>query len=119
MRDIFEDIFADPPLDPIEAARRSVRPQLRKRFYDRADAVEAAGEFAITLDSRPVRTPARKALAAPSRVLAALIADEWNAQGEFIDPASMPLTRLANTIVDGVAASAPEVKAEIAKYLGA
>jgi len=119
MRDIFEDIFAEPPLDPVEAARRAVRPQLRKRFYARADFAETGGEFAIALDGRPVRTPARNALAAPSRALAALISDEWNAQKEFIDPATMPLTRLANTIVDGVAASALEVRAEIAKYLGA
>src|SRR5262245_18209557 len=87
MRDIFEDIFADQPLDPVEAARRAVRPQLRKRFYARADFVETGGEFAIALDGRPVRTPARNALAAPTRMLASLIVDEWNAQEEVIDPA--------------------------------
>jgi chaperone required for assembly of F1-ATPase len=119
MSDIFEDIFANPPLDPVEAARRAVRPQLRKRFYDRADVTETAGQFAVSLDGRPVMTPARKPLAAPARALATLLAEEWNAQGEFIDPATMPLTRLANTIIDGVTASQPEVAAEIAKYLGA
>jgi chaperone required for assembly of F1-ATPase len=120
MRDIFEDIFADPQLDPVEAARRAVRPQLRKRFYERADAAaDTGGAFAIALDGRPVRTPARNTLAAPTQPLAALIADEWNAQVEFVDPATMPLTRLANTVIDGVATAAPEVEAEIAKYLGA
>jgi len=119
MRDIFDDIFADPPLDPVEAARRAVRPQLRKRFYKRVDvAAEGASGFAVTLDGRPVRTPARNPLAAPVHSLAQGIADEWNAQAEFIDPSTMPLTRLANTIVDGVATMSPEVRAEIAKYLG-
>jgi chaperone required for assembly of F1-ATPase len=119
MRDIFEDIFANSPLDPVEAARRAVRPQLRKRFYDRADVTETAGQFAVMLDGRPVLTPARKPLAAPSRGLATLLAQEWNAQADVIDPATMPLTRLANTIIDGVTAAQPEVAAEIGKYLGA
>ena len=119
MRDIFEDIFANPPLDPVEAARRAVRPQLRKRFYERAEITETADQFGVALDGRPVLTPARKPLAAPSRSLAALLAEEWDAQSEVIDPATMPLTRLANTIIDGVAAAQPEVAAEIAKYLGA
>ncbi len=39
-------------------------------------------------------------------------------QGEFIDPAGMPMTRLANTVIDGVAAARAEVAAEIVKYLG-
>jgi chaperone required for assembly of F1-ATPase len=34
-----------------------------------------------------------------------------------IDPAKMPLTRLANAIIDGVAATPQPVAAEIAKYL--
>ena len=29
MRDIFDDIFKGDPLDPMEAARRNVRPTLR------------------------------------------------------------------------------------------
>ena len=36
MRDIFTEIFANQPLDPMESARRGARPQLRKRFYARA-----------------------------------------------------------------------------------
>ena len=33
MRDILEDLFGNEPLDPVEAARRNMRPNLRKRFY--------------------------------------------------------------------------------------
>jgi chaperone required for assembly of F1-ATPase len=118
MRDIFEDIFRSDPLDPMEAARRHARPALRKRFY-RDAAVGPEGDlFAVTLDGKPVRTPARRLLAAPSRELAQAIAEEWQAQKEKIDPAGMPLTRLANSIIDGVADHPREVHDEIVKYLG-
>jgi chaperone required for assembly of F1-ATPase len=118
MRDIFEDIFTQQPLDPVEAARRSVRPALRQRFYRHATAGPEAGEgVPVLLDGRPVRTPARQALAAPSRPLAQALAAEWEAQGAHVDPATMPLTRLANAIIDGVARAPQAVAAEIGKYL--
>lgn len=118
MRDIFEDIFKNEPLDPMEAARRNVRPTLRKRFYETAGIAEEGGSFVVTLDGKPVRTPARRPLAAPTRALAQAIADEWQAQTDVIDPAHMPLTRLANSIIDGVADKPAEVRYEIVKYLG-
>jgi chaperone required for assembly of F1-ATPase len=117
MRDLFEDIFANQPLDPTEAARRNMRPALRKRFYQHAAVAEAGGDFEILLDGRPVRTPARRPLAAPVPALAEAIAAEWAAQQDVIDPAAMPLTRLANSIIDGVAAAPAGVAAEIEKYL--
>jgi chaperone required for assembly of F1-ATPase len=122
MRDVFEEIFAKESsaarLDPTEAARRNMRAR-RKRFYQDAAVTEDAAGFAVVLDGRPIRSPARRALAAPRRALAEAIAAEWRAQAQFIDPAGMPLTRLANTIIDGVAAARDEVEGEIAKYLGA
>jgi len=117
MRDIFEDLLTNEPLDPREAARRGLRTPLRKRFYARARVGHAA-PYAILLDSRPVKTPAGNALAVPAQALGQAIAAEWDAQGERIDPATMPLTRLANTILDGVAATPAPVAQEIAKYLG-
>lgn len=118
MRDILEDILKNQPLDPQEAARRSVRPQVRKRFYTAAGVGEGPDGYPILLDGKPVRTPARRTLAAPTRLLAEAIADEWNAQEENVDPARMPLTRLANTIIDGVTDKTAAVAEEIAKYLG-
>ena len=103
MRDIFEDIFATEPLDPREAARRSLRTNLRARFYKDATAGEGEDGFPVLLDGRGVRTPARKPLAAPVKPLAQAIAAEWSAQEKVVDPAVMPLTRLANSIIDGVA----------------
>jgi chaperone required for assembly of F1-ATPase len=118
MRDIFEDIFHDEPIDPTESARRGMRPQLRRRFYDAATVGDGEDGFALLLDGKPARTPARQPLAAPVRPLGEAIAAEWDAQRDVIDPANMPLTRLANSIIDGVAAAVGVVAAEVEKYLG-
>jgi chaperone required for assembly of F1-ATPase len=118
MREMFDEIFSKNPFDPVEAARRAVRPQLRRRFYATATAGEGGDGHPILLDGRPVRTPARNGLCAPTRALAEAIAAEWAAQEDVIDPARMPLTRLANTIIDGVAAAPAAVADEIGKYLG-
>ena len=115
MRDIFTEIFDSQPLDPVEAARRSVRPRLRKRFYECASAGEGG---ALLLDRRAVRTPAQRSLAAPNAALAQALADEWNAQQDVIDPARMPLTRLANAVIDAVADAPAPVAEEVANYLG-
>lgn len=117
MRDILEDLIGDDPRNPMEAARRNMRPNLRKRFYKAASAGEGMPS-PVLLDGRGVRTPAGAALAAPTRALAGAIAAEWNAQGETIDPAKMPLTRLANSIIDGVTAQPQPVSDEVARYLG-
>ena len=117
MRDLFEDIFRNAPPDPTQAARRAVRPQLRRRFYQRADVEDAEGEFRVVLDGRPVKTPARRSLAAPKRALAQALAAEWDAQRDIIDPAKMPLTRLASTIIDGVIDAPSAVAAEVERYL--
>ena len=117
MRDLFEEIFINQPLDPSEAARRAMRPQLRRRFYERAEVAEGEGGFGVRLDGRPVKTPARRPLAAPTRTLAEALAAEWQAQRDVVDPARMPLTRLANSIIDGVADAAAAVAADAGKYL--
>ena len=117
MRDLFEEIFANQPLDPTEAARRGMRPHLRRRFYARAEVAEGEDGFAVLLDGRPVKTPARRTLAAPTRALAEALAAEWEAQRDVVDPAKMPLTRLANSIIDGVADTPAAVAAEAEKYL--
>ena len=114
---MLEDLFGNEPLDPVEAARRNTRPNLRKRFYQHAGVGQGA-PYPILLDARPVRTPAGGALVVPAEPLAQAIAAEWEQQGERIDPATMPLTRLANTIIDGVAPATEPVAEEIVKYLG-
>lgn len=118
MRELLEEMASHQPLDPTEAARRAMRPRLRRRFYRDVQVADGAEGYWISLDGRAVCTPARRPLAAPSRTLADLIAAEWEAQRDGIDPATMPLTRLANTVIDGVTANRTEVAAEVEKYLG-
>jgi len=115
MRDLFETHEAG---DPLAAARRGARPAPRRRFYQNALAVAAADGHAVHLDDKPVRTPAGRALGAPTPELAVALAAEWAAQHDVIDPAKMPLTRLANAIIDGVTDAPGPVADEIRKYLG-
>jgi chaperone required for assembly of F1-ATPase len=118
MREILDELFGNQPLDPMEAARRAMRPNLRPRFYDAAASRPETGGYAVLLDGKVVRTPARQSLILPTQALADAVAAEWQDQQTVIDPARMPLTRLANSIIDGVAASASAVAAEVEKYLG-
>ena len=104
--------------NPQRAARQAgEKPRLR-RFYKVAVAAPAAGGFAILLDGKPLRTPAKAGFVAPNEALAQAVAAEWEGQGEYIEPATMPLTRLANSAIDGVAARMAEVEADAAKYAG-
>jgi chaperone required for assembly of F1-ATPase len=113
------DMFANSPQEgPVEAARRGVQQSFRRRFYAKATAATATTGYAVLLDDKPVRTPGRRSLAAPTLALAQALAAEWDAQRDVINPAKMPLTRLANAIIDGVADAPHPVAAEIAKYLG-
>jgi chaperone required for assembly of F1-ATPase len=102
---------------PTDAARRGARSALRGRFYVNASTAAVPEGYATRLDDKAVLTPARRLLAVPVTGLAAAIAAEWDAQKEVIDPAKMPLTRLANVIIDGVAQRPVPVAAEVAKYL--
>jgi len=87
-----------------------------RRFYKDAAVVEGGGAFALELDGRPVKTPARAPLAVPTRALAEAIAEEWRAQGEKIDPHSMPLTGLANAAIDRVAPDPAAFASGLAQY---
>ena len=87
-----------------------------RRFYKDAAVVEGGGAFALELDRRPVKTPARVSLAVPTRALAEALAEEWRAQGEKIDPHSMPLTGLANAAIDRIAPNPASFAAGLAQY---
>ncbi|MFO1124694.1 MAG: ATP12 family protein [Methylocystis sp.] len=110
------DFFVpDAERDPVKAARDPAR-ALPKRFYKEAVAAPTEGGYGIFLDGRRVNTPAKRPQVAPSRELAEALASEWAGQGETIDPATMPLTKLVNTALDGVEAQMAEVEAEVANY---
>lgn len=89
-----------------------------KRFYRSAGVTETPEGFGVVLDEKPVRTPAKRPLAVPTRALAEAIAAEWLAQGESVDPRQLPLTRLASIALDLVAPRREAVVAEVVKYAG-
>jgi chaperone required for assembly of F1-ATPase len=104
--------------DAMAMAKRLMRPELSKRFY-KAAAVEAAeGGFAVALDGRQVRTPGRSPVVTPWWELSEALAAEWNAQVDVINPSTMPLSRIVNSAIDGVARDAASVRAEVVKYAG-
>ena len=118
MRELFDEVAGKSPLDPEEAVRRTTRGPQRKRFYTAVGVVETPEGLAIALDDKTVRTPSGKPLIAPERRIAAAIAAEWNIQSKIIDITSMPLTRLANSVIDGVADRVDAVTDDVAKYFG-
>src|ERR1700753_385863 len=101
MRELFDEVAGKSSPAPEEAVRRSTRTPQRKRFYKQAEVAETPEGFAVTLDGKSVRTPSGKPLAVPNREIAEGIAAEWNAQTENIDPLTMPVTRVANSGLEG------------------
>jgi chaperone required for assembly of F1-ATPase len=117
MRELFDEMAGRSPLDPQEAVRQAARKPQRKRFYKEAGVTEAEGGFAITLDGKPIRTPSGRQVVIPSRALADAVVAEWAAQGETIAPLSMPLTRIANSVIEGVVDRVDLVSDDLANYL--
>lgn len=109
---------APPVHDPHKAVRAQTRPALPKRFYKVAGLAGSEEGFRLILDGRSANTPARHPLTLPTRSLGEAIAAEWAAQAEFIDPSTMPLTRLANTAIDGVAPRRDAVIDDLSAYAG-
>lgn len=119
MRDLLNDLEAgklvsDP--DPMRRAQNQMRQALPKRFYKEAEAVETPEGFAVQLDGRPVRTPGRALLALPSAAAAALVAAEFAAQDKTIDPVTMPVLRIVNTAIDGVAPDMQAVLEDVMRF---
>lgn len=119
MRDILNDLARgalDREWNPMERARALARPALPKRIYDRVSIAEDAGLFVVRLDNHTARTPGGRPLGVPVKRIAEVLAQEWDAQKEEVDPATMPLTRLVNAAIDGVAAETKRVITAIAAY---
>ncbi|MCR9127697.1 MAG: ATPase [Rhodobacteraceae bacterium] len=88
----------------------------QKRFWQAATVVESGDGFAVELDGRRIRTPAKAALVLPTGAMAQAVAAEWDAQAELVDPMTMPATRSANAAIDKVAAQHAEVAGMLAAY---
>ena len=105
------------PIDPVAMARKDLKTSLPKRFWKEVTlGPHEAGAYAILLDGRVARTPARQILAFQDQALAELLRQEWADVGAVIDPAQMPLTRLVNSGLDGVSQQMEAVQLDAARY---
>nr|WP_070958612.1 ATP12 family protein [Hyphomonas sp. Mor2] len=89
-----------------------------KRFYKEAAAAPQENGFAVELDGRAIKTPAKATLTLPTEALAQAIADEWAEQGETLDLQAMTLTRLANVALDRTPETRADLADELARYAG-
>jgi chaperone required for assembly of F1-ATPase len=80
-----------------------------KRFWDTASVAEGEGGYRVLLDGRPMRLPGGGALSVVSAPLARALAAEWQAaggaKGGEMTFADTPLTRLAGTAQERIAAN--------------
>lgn len=119
MRDILNDLgdmLSDE--DPVRRAQLKSKRTLPKRFFKAAGVASQEDGFAVQLDGKSILTPAKQSLTVPTSKLAELIAAEWNAQEDEINPLVMPITRLANTAIDGIALDPQAVKEDILRFAG-
>ena len=119
MRDILEDAEGAAERGDIGAGKANRERDLQKfpkKFYKEATAVKEENGYSIALDGRPVKTPGKQVLKLPGKASAQIIADEWNAAEEVINPLKMPATRLANTAIDGVINEMQAVMEDITRY---
>lgn len=85
-------------------------------FWKSAHVEEVSGGFTVRLDGRPVKTPAKAELLAPTRAMAQASAAEWAAQDSVVDPLTMPVTRAVNAAIDKVTPQRDEVVSMLADY---
>jgi len=118
MRELFDlpDGLSHP--DPTRRAQIQMQKPLPKRFYKEVSVSPDGEEFAVLLDGKAIKTPAKHPLKVPTEALAALLQSEWDAQSETIDPSTMPVTRLVNTAIDGVSLEMQAVFDEIVRFSG-
>lgn len=109
-----ESFVSDP--NPMKRAQIQMRSPLPKRFYKEASVADAQGLFAVHLDGKPVKTPARNLLSFPTAAAAQMVAGEFASQEKEINPASMPATRLANTAIDGISTEVEAVQEDIIRF---
>ena len=77
------------------------KPVLPKRFYKEVSLDRQSDDcWSVLLDGRQAKTTARHVLATPSQTLADAVRAEWEAQGDEIDPATMPLTQRLMLVID-------------------
>ena len=97
--------------------------KLNLRFYKRVGVEKNDDGFVIKLDQYVLKTPDQKPadkriLLLPTQKAAELVAAEWDAQGDEVDPRTMPVTRLLNVAIARTPEARDELISEAQKYAG-
>ncbi|WP_127143374.1 ATP12 family chaperone protein [Pelagibacterium montanilacus] len=100
MREFLEEAL-DHRDDGYGRSQKQQRRELPKRFYTEVAVASAEGGHTVTLDGRTIKTPTKRSVVVPSRILAERMSAEWSAQGTHIDPETMPHIKLINSAVEG------------------
>lgn len=87
-----------------------------KRFYREAAAVQGEDGWHVALDGRRVKTQGGNVLVLPNEATAGLLASEWAAQGEEIDPRGFAMRDLADYALDVVAKDKPAAVVALLRY---
>jgi chaperone required for assembly of F1-ATPase len=119
MRDLLNPFEAAPTVsdpDPVRRAQIQMKAPLPKRFYTAVDVGASEAGHVVLLDGKVAKTPAQAPLRLPTAAAARLVASEFDAQQEVVDPVTMPVMRLANTAIDGVAAEPGAVLEDILRF---
>lgn len=87
-----------------------------KRFWKDVSVGQAEDGWRVLLDGRGVKTPRGRAQVVPTAALAEVLAAEWAAQGEEIEPSRFVLRDMADYALDVVAADEAAVVAAVLRY---
>lgn len=87
-----------------------------KRVYKQVACVSVADGFEVQLDGRQLKSPAKHSLILPTERLAQIIASEWDAVEDKVDPAAMPQFSLAVTVLDRVSPQRDVLIDEMVRY---
>ncbi|TDL27571.1 ATP12-domain-containing protein [Rickenella mellea] len=90
------------------------------RFWKEVGIERTKNGFSITLDKRPLKTPSGNLLIVPTekKLLATLIANEWENQRKVLKPHALPITSLTSRAIDGLTDEGvrDDVHSELLKY---
>ncbi|EIW84993.1 ATP12-domain-containing protein [Coniophora puteana RWD-64-598 SS2] len=92
-----------------------------KRFWKTVGVKRQQDGFTVTLDSRPIKTPAGNTLLLPTskQLAASLIAFEWENQETVLKPHALPMTSIASRAIDFMSDknTCAELRASLLDYL--
>lgn len=89
-----------------------------KRFYKQVTVEARDGGFVVLLDGRVLKTPKKQPLIIDTEARAQLVAAEWDAQVDEINPSLMPCTRMMNVACEQTPTRRDDLIAEARRYAG-